>query len=202
MNVVALTGGIGSGKSTATQTFSALGVPVVDLDVIAHTLTAADSALVPQIAAEFGNEFITEEGALNRPLMRALVFTQPDARAKLNALMHPAIFEEARQQLMDLAASPYVVLAIPLLQESQRYLPYIDHVLVIDCDESLQLTRVMQRSGLSAQEAQKIIDAQSSRQSRIDMADSIITNNADLADFEQKIHLFHKNYINTCIVSK
>lgn len=202
MNVVALTGGIGSGKSTATQTFSALGVPVVDLDVIAHSLTAADGALVPQIAAEFGSEFITEEGALNRPLMRALVFTQPEARAKLNALMHPAIFEEARQQLTDLAASPYVVLAIPLLQESQRYLPYIDHVLVIDCDESLQLARVMQRSGLSVQEAQQIIDAQSSRQSRIDMADSIITNNADLADFKEKIHLFHKNYINTCIVSK
>lgn len=202
MNVVALTGGIGSGKSTATQTFSALGVPVVDLDLIAHSLTASDGALVPQIAAEFGSEFITEEGALNRSLMRALVFTQPEARAKLNALMHPAIFEEARQQLTDLAASPYVVLAIPLLQESQRYLPYIDHVLVIDCEESLQLARVMQRSGLSAQEAQQIIDAQSSRQSRIDMADSIITNNADLADFKEKIHLFHKNYINTCIVSK
>lgn len=202
MNVVALTGGIGSGKSTATQTFSALGVPVVDLDVIAHSLTAADGALVPQIAAEFGSEFITEEGALNRPLMRALVFTRPEARAKLNALMHPAIFEEARQQLADLDSSTYVVLAIPLLQESQRYLPYINHVLLIDCEESLQLARVMQRSGLSAQEAQKIIDAQSSRQSRIDMADSIITNNADLADFEQKIHLFHKNYINTCIVSK
>ena len=202
MNVVALTGGIGSGKSTATQIFSALGVPVVDLDVIAHALTATSGALVPQIAAEFGSEFITEEGALNRPLMRALVFTRPEARAKLNALMHPAIFEEARQQLADLATSPYAVLAIPLLQESKRYLPYIDHVLLIDCEESLQLARVMQRSGLSAQEAQKIIDAQSSRQSRIDMADYIITNNADLAEFEQKIHQFHKNYIITCIVSK
>jgi dephospho-CoA kinase len=202
MNVLALTGGIGSGKSTATQTFSALGVPVVDLDVIAHTLTATDGALVAQIATEFGSEFITEGGALNRPLMRALVFAQPEARAKLNALMHPAIFEEARQQLMSLATSPYVVLAIPLLQESQRYTPYINHVLVIDCDESLQLARVIQRSGLSAQEAQKIIDAQSSRQSRIDMADSVITNNGSRQEFEEKIEQFHKNYINTCIVSK
>ena len=202
MNVVALTGGIGSGKTIATQTFSKLGVPVIDLDVIAHTLTAAGGALVPEIAAEFGSEFITEEGALNRPLMRALVFTQPEARAKLNVLMHPVIFEEACKQLADLDVSPYVVLAIPLLQESQRYLPYIDHVLLIDCEESLQLARVMQRSGLSAQEAQKIIDAQSSRQSRIDMADSIITNNQNIEDLERKIHLFHKNYINTCIVSK
>lgn len=202
MNVVALTGGIGSGKSTATQTFSALGVPVVDLDVIAHALTATDGVLIPQIKAEFGSEFITEEGALNRPLMRALVFTQPEARAKLNAIMHPAIFDEAVRQLVELDASTCVVLAIPLLQESQRYLPYIDHVLVIDCEESLQLERVMQRSGISAQEAQNIINAQSSRQSRIAMADTVIANNGGLAEFEQKIHLFHKNYINTCIVSK
>lgn len=202
MNVVALTGGIGSGKSIATQTFSALGVPVVDLDVIAHALTATDGVLIPQIKAEFGSEFITEKGALNRPLMRALVFTQPEARAKLNAIMHPAIFNEAVRQLAELEALAYVVLAIPLLQESQRYLPYIDHVLVIDCEESLQLERVMQRSGISAQEAQNIINAQSSRQSRIAMADTVIANNGGLAEFEQKIHLFHKNYINTCIVSK
>jgi len=202
MNVVALTGGIGSGKSVATQTFGALGVPVIDLDVIAHALTAAGGALVPQIAAEFGAEFITEDGALNRPLMRALVFTQPEARAKLNALMHPAIFEEALKQMTEFKASIYVVLAIPLLPESQRYLPYIDHVLVIDCEEKLQLARVMQRSGLSAQEAQQIIDAQSSRQSRIAIADTVITNDGSLLEFEGKIDQFHKNYINTCIVSK
>ncbi|EUJ11214.1 dephospho-CoA kinase [Methylophilaceae bacterium 11] len=202
MKTVALTGGIGSGKSIATQMLSSLGVPIVDLDVIAHTLTAAGGALVPQIATEFGSEFITEEGALNRPLMRALIFTQPDARVKLNAIMHPAIFDEAVKQLAALVTSTYVVLAIPLLQESQRYLPYIDHVLVIDCDESLQLARVMERSGLSAQEAQQIIDAQSSRQSRIAMADTIITNDAGLAEFEENIYQFHKNYINTCIVSK
>lgn len=202
MKTVALTGGIGSGKTIATQTLRSLGVPVVDLDVIAHTLTAAGGALIEKIAAAFGVEFITEDGALNRPLMRALVFTQPEARAQLNAIMHPAIFDEAVRQLAELETSTYVVLAIPLLQESQRYLPYIDHILVIDCDESLQLARVMERSGLNAQEAQQIIDAQSSRQSRIAMADTVITNNAGLADFEEKIYQFHKNYINTCIVSK
>lgn len=202
MKVVALTGGIGSGKSTATQTFARLGVPVIDLDVIAHAFTAAGGALIPQIAGAFGTEFVTEEGALNRPLMRALVFTQPEARAKLNDIMHPAIFDEALRQLAELEASAYVVLAIPLLQESQRYLPYIDHVLVIDCEESLQLERVMQRSGLTAQEARKIIDAQSSRQSRIEVADSVITNNGTRQEFEEKIEQFHKNYINTCIVSK
>jgi dephospho-CoA kinase len=202
MNVVALTGGIGSGKSEATRAFEALGVPVVDLDVIAHTLTTNGAPLVAEIAAVFGAEYVTQDGALNRPLMRTLVFDQPEARAKLNAIMHPAIFEEAKHQLQALSSHPYQVLAIPLLLESPHYLPYIQHVLVIDCEPRLQLSRVMQRSGLTEQEALKIIEAQATRESRLDIADSVISNNENVASLHEKIKLFHKNYINTCIVSK
>jgi dephospho-CoA kinase len=202
MNVVALTGGIGSGKSEATRAFEALGVPVVDLDVIAHTLTTNGAPLVAEIAAVFGAEYVTQDGALNRPLMRTLVFDQPEARAKLNAIMHPAIFEEAKHQLQALSSHPYQVLAIPLLLESPHYLPYIQHVLVIDCEPRLQLSRVMQRSGLTEQEALKIIEAQATRESRLAIADSVISNNENVANLHEKIKLFHKNYINTCIVSK
>ncbi|MDO8961993.1 MAG: dephospho-CoA kinase [Methylophilus sp.] len=202
MNVVALTGGIGSGKSEATRIFKALGVPVVDVDDIAHALTAAGAPLVAEIATAFGAEYATKEGALNRPLMRTLVFNQPKARETLNAIMHPAIFEEAKRQLQALASSPYAVLAIPLLQESPRYLPYIQHVLVVDCDPILQLNRVMQRSGLTEQEASKMIAAQASRERRLAMANTVISNNEDLPALQEKIALFHKNYINTCIVSK
>lgn len=202
MNVVALTGGIGCGKSEATRAFEALGVPVVDLDVIAHALTGAGSPLVSEVVAIFGIAFATEEGALNRPLMRALVFSQPEARAKLNAIMHPAIFEEAKRQMQVLATQPYQVLAIPLLHESPNYRPYIQHVLLIDCQPALQLERVMQRSGLSKQEAMHIIQAQATRESRLAIADTVIDNNEDLQTFHEKIGLFHKNYINTCIVSK
>jgi dephospho-CoA kinase len=202
MNVVALTGGIGCGKSEATRAFEALGVPVVDLDVIAHALTAAGSPLVSEVIATFGIAFATEEGALNRPLMRALVFSQPEARAKLNAIMHPAIYEEAKRQMQALASQPYQILAIPLLQESPNYRPYIQHVLLIDCEPALQLERVMLRNGLSKQEAMHIIQAQATRESRLAMADTVIDNNEDLQTFHKKIGHFHKNYINTCIVSK
>jgi dephospho-CoA kinase len=202
MSVVALTGGIASGKSEATRAFEALGVPVVDLDVIAHALTAAGAPLVTEIAAAFGAEYVTQDGALNRPLMRTLVFEQPEARAKLNAIMHPAIFEEAKHQLQALSSHPYQVLAIPLLKESPHYLPYIQHVLVIDCEPALQLTRVMQRSGLTEQEALKIIEAQATRESRLAIADTVISNDEDVTNLHEKIKLFHKNYINTCIVSK
>jgi dephospho-CoA kinase len=202
MNVVALTGGIGSGKSEATRAFEALGVPVVDLDVIAHTLTTNGAPLVAEIAAVFGAEYVTQDGALNRPLMRTLVFDQPEARAKLNAIMHPAILEEAKHQLQALSSHPYQVLAIPLLPESPYYLPYIQHVLVIDCEPTLQLSRVMQRSGFTEQEALKIIEAQATRESRLAIADSVISNNENVASLHEKIKLFHKNYINTCIVSK
>jgi dephospho-CoA kinase len=202
MNVVALTGGIGSGKSEATRTFQTLGVPVVDLDVIAHQLTAAGASIVTQIATVFGAEFVTEEGALNRPRMRALIFSHPDARARLNAIMHPAIFDEAMLQFKKLAEYPYIVLAIPLLQESGRYLPYIHHVLLIDCEVPLQVSRVMQRSGVSEDEAKQMIEAQSSRESRLAIADTVIANDEDLPALHKKIEQFHKNYINTCIVSK
>ena len=202
MKVVALTGGIGSGKSEATRTFQTLGVPVVDLDVIAHQLTAAGASLVTQIATVFGPEFVTEEGALNRPRMRALIFSQPDARARLNAIMHPAIFDEAMLQFKQLAQHPYIVLAIPLLQESGRYLPYVHHVLLIDCEVSLQVSRVMQRSGVSEDEAKRMIAAQATRESRLAIADTVIANDEDLPAFHKKIEQFHKNYINTCIVSK
>lgn len=202
MNVVALTGGIGSGKSAATQAFTSLGVPVVDVDVISHQLTAAGAPLVQQIAATFGPDYVTPEQALNRPAMRELVFNDAAARATLNAILHPAIHEEALKQLALQPDAPYQVLVIPLLFESNRYQASIDHILLIDCDEALQIKRVMQRSGLSQTQVENILRAQVSRQQRIDGANTIIVNDGDLQNLQQKIAEFHKNYINTCIVSK
>ncbi|HEY0563610.1 MAG TPA: dephospho-CoA kinase [Methylophilus sp.] len=202
MNVVALTGGIGSGKSAATQAFTSLGVPVVDVDVISHQLTAAGAPLVQQIAAAFGPDYVTPEQALNRPAMRELVFNDAAARATLNAILHPAIHEEALKQLALQPDAPYQVLVIPLLFESNRYQASIDHILLIDCDEALQIKRVMQRSGLSQAQVENILRAQVSRQQRIDGANTIIVNDGDLQNLQQKIAEFHKNYINTCIVSK
>ena len=202
MFVVALTGGIGCGKSEAAKIFAELGVPVVDLDVISHQLTAANQALIEVIAAQFGHEYITPEGALNRAAMRKLVFNDATAREKLNAILHPAIHDEAVKQLNSNAHASYQILAIPLLFETIRYTAHIHHILVIDCDEKTQIARVKQRSHLSETEIIQIINAQSSREERLSVADDVIENNESVAKLREKILLQHQKYINTCIVSK
>ena len=115
MYVVALTGGIGSGKSTAANFFAALGVPVTDVDEISHQLTSANLPIVNDIKASFGSQYITPEGALNRAAMRDLVFNDAAARVKLNSILHPVIYDEALKQLQSHQDAPYQILAIPLL---------------------------------------------------------------------------------------
>jgi len=202
MFTVALTGGIGCGKSEATKMFAELGVPIVDLDVISHQLTAANQPLVTKIAAQFGAEFVTPEGALNRAAMRKLVFNNFDAREKLNAILHPAIYDEAVSQLNSHSQAAYQILAIPLLFESVHYMPRIDQVLVIDCDEKIQIERVKLRSQLSEAEIKQIIAAQTSRKERLSIADDVIENNGSVAKLREKIQRQHQKYINTCVVSK
>ena len=207
MFVVALTGGIGSGKSAAAKIFAELGVPVTDVDVISHALTAANQPLVNDIKANFGSDYITPEGALNRAAMRKLVFTDEVARAKLNALLHPAIYDEALLQLQEnqdhlSKSAPYQILVVPLLFDSPRYLPHINSILVIDCDESTQIERVKQRSNLSESEIINIIKAQTSRKKQLSLADEVIENNGSIEKLREKILEIHQKYINTCILSK
>ena len=207
MFVVALTGGIGSGKSAAAKIFAELGVPVTDVDVISHTLTAANQPLVNDIKANFGSDYITPEGALNRTSMRKLVFTDEVARAKLNALLHPAIYDEALLQLQTnqdylSKSAPYQILVVPLLFDSPRYLPHINSILVIDCDESTQIERVKQRSKIPESEIINIIKAQTSRKKQLTLANEVIENNGNIEKLRENILEIHQKYINTCILSK
>ncbi|MBX9675794.1 MAG: dephospho-CoA kinase [Methylotenera sp.] len=202
MYVVALTGGIGSGKSEAAKLFAELGVPVTDVDVISHQLTAAKQPLVKELEVNFGNQYITSSGALNRSAMRDLVFKDKNALAKLNAILHPAIYAEAITQLQQHADAPYQILVIPLLFESPRYSPHIDRILVIDCDEKTQISRVKARSQLPESQITAIIEAQTSRKKRLTLANDVIENNGNVENLREKILLIHKNYINTCILSK
>lgn len=202
MFVVALTGGIGSGKSTATEIFASFGVPIVDVDVISHQLTATGGLLIPAIEQTFGKGFINADGALNREKMRQLVFNNPQSRLELEAILHPAIHSEALAQLARNSHTPYQILAIPLLIESSRYLKNINRVLVIDSNESSQISRTMQRSRLTEQEVRNIMSAQISRQERLALADDVIENDGNFDDLHNKIVRIHKKYINTCIVSK
>jgi dephospho-CoA kinase len=202
MYVVALTGGIGSGKSEAAKKFAELGVPVTDVDVISHQLTAANQPLLTDIKAAFGDAYITPEGALNRAAMRALIFSDEAARAKLNAILHPAIYIEAIKQLAQNKQAPYQILAIPLLFESPRYLSHINRVLLIDCDEATQIARVKKRSNLPEAEILQIINAQTPRDKMLSLADDIIKNDKNVTKLHKEVELMHQKYLNTCIVSK
>ena len=202
MFVIALTGGIGSGKSAAAKIFTELGVPVTDVDVISHALTAANQPLVNDIKVNFGKDYVTPEGALNRAAMRKLVFSDDVARLKLNALLHPAIYESAMLQLQANKDAPYQILVVPLLFDSPRYLPHINSILVIDCDESTQIARVKKRSQLAESEIINIIKAQTPRKKQLMLANDVIENNENVENLREKILQVHQKYLNTCIVSK
>jgi len=163
--IVGLTGGIGSGKSTVADLFVEQGAALVDTDAIAHELTAADGAAMPALRAEFGREVAAADGALDRSRMRRLAFADPAVRWRLEGILHPMIRELAGERCRQ-AVSPYVILAVPLLVESGTYRQRCDRVVVVDCPESLQISRVMARSGLSEGEVRAIMASQASRDER------------------------------------
>ena len=205
MQVVVLTGGIGSGKSEAAKQFAALGVAVVDVDAIAHQLTAKGQALLGQIQSLFGADFLVADGSLDRAKLAAQVYAHPEQRLKLESLLHPAIYKAAMQQLKENAknsAAPYQILVIPLYFESTRYHEVADKVLVIDCPEALQIERAMQRNGSAAASVKAVMQAQVSRARRLEGADEVIDNQGSIAALQEKVGLFHKKFIKTCIVNK
>jgi dephospho-CoA kinase len=200
--IIGLTGGIGSGKSAAAACFSELGVPVIDTDRIAHELTAAGQPVLQEIAGIFGAEILNPDGTLNRAALRARVFAHPEERHQLEAILHPRIRERVTALVAQHAGSPYQIVVVPLLFEANGYVELIDRSLIIDCDESLQIARTMQRSNLSEQEVLAIMNAQISRAQRLARADDIITNDGNLDDLREKIKEQHQKYINTCTVSE
>jgi len=203
--IVALTGGIGSGKSEAARQFAALGVPIVDADVISHALTAAGQPLLTEISRIFGTDFINTNGTLNRAKLREYVFNNIAERLKLESLIHPAIHKHALEQLAEnenLLHPAYQILVIPLLFENNRYNGVADKTLVVDCDESLQIKRAMARSNMSESDVKDMMNAQVTRNVRLKFADEIIVNDGTLAELQEKVALIHKKFIKTCIVSK
>lgn len=192
--VVGLTGGIGSGKSAAADCFAAHGISVVDTDAIAHELTAAAGAAMPALGAEFGREVAAPDGALDRSRMRRLAFADPAVRWRLEGILHPMIRELAGERCRQ-AVSSYVILAVPLLVESGTYRERCDRVVVVDCPESLQISRVMARNGLGETEVRAILATQASRDQRLAAADDVLANDGDLATLEAQIAGLHQRYL-------
>ena len=193
--VIGLTGGIGSGKSTVAHRQAAFGAALVDTDVIAHELTSAQGAAMSLIASAFGPSVIRADGALDRIAMRRLVFSNPSHKARLEAILHPLIRCESDARCQAAAAAPYVLLVVPLLIESASYRQRVDRILVVDCDESTQLSRVIARSGLSAAEAQAIMATQASRAERLAVADDVLFNGGGRDDLNAQVLALHQRYL-------
>jgi len=172
---IGLTGGIGSGKSTVAALFAARGAAVIDTDAIARRLTLPGGAAIADIRAAFGAGFIDASGAMDRDRMRALAFSDPLAKQRLEAILHPLIGHEAEEQAAA-AARPVTVFDVPLLVESKRWRSIVDRVLVVDCSEATQVERVMKRAGWAESTVQGIIAQQASRQARLACADAVIRN--------------------------
>lgn len=193
---VGLTGGIGSGKSTVAAHFSDLGAAIVDTDEIAHALTGAGGAAVPQIQARFGAEFVTADGALDRARMREHVFLDPDAKAALEAILHPMIRDEAERRAQQAARSaPYLIFVVPLLVESGSWRSRVSRLLVVDCATRTQIERVCRRSDWTAQTVGAVIRTQAARARRLDAADDVIVNEGDGTALAARVARLHAHYI-------
>jgi dephospho-CoA kinase len=195
MKIIGLTGGIGSGKSTVATLFAELGVPIIDTDVIAHTLSKAPSVALDQIAKEFGLRFIQEDGSLDRARMREHIYSDADAKAKLENIFHPLIKKVVIQQLDQQAIqTPYVILVVPLLFETSTYRSTIDRSLLVDCSVERQIERVQARNGLKNAEIEAIIANQLPRKARIELANDIILNESSLAHLQSSVSSLHQRY--------
>lgn len=192
--IVGLTGGIGSGKSSAAALFAELGAEVIDTDAIAHQLTTAGGAAIAPIRAAFGDGVITADGALDRVAMRRRVFSDGQAKLALEGILHPLIRNESARRCTA-SLGPYVVLVVPLLIESGTYRSRCDRVLVVDCSEETQVRRVMARSGLAAEEVRAIMTTQVSRTQRLAAADDVIDNDGDLAALRAQVERLHRLYL-------
>jgi dephospho-CoA kinase len=191
---VGLTGGIGSGKSTAADLFAGLGAAVVDTDAISRELTGARGAAMPAIGGQFGPDYIAADGSLERSRMRALVFTNAAAREALEAILHPLIRAEARAQA-GAALAPYVILVVPLLFETGAYADLAQRVVVVDCSEERQVERATRRSGISAEEVRRIMASQLPRAARRARADDVLDNDGGLDALRAQVGALHAQYL-------
>ena len=196
---VGLTGGIGCGKSTVAALFKECGVLVIDSDVISHQMTQSGGIAIAAIRATFGDDYIDANGALDRVLMRQLIFADHAAKLKLEAILHPLIRAQMLAQVDNAninssLASPYLLLVIPLLFETLSYRELVHRTLVVDCAETTQVARTIERSGLDEQAVRAIMASQITRAERLRLADEIIQNDGNLDALRQQVRQLHLNY--------
>ena len=197
---VGLTGGIGSGKSRVAELLAGLGAGVVDTDLIARELTEPGTPALARIAADFGVEVLSPDGALNRGALRERVFRDRAARVRLESILHPRIHDLMLERAAKLQA-PYAVLVVPLLFETGQE-TLMDRVLVVDCPEETQIERVKRRSQLSPDEIERILASQVSRAERLARADDVIDNSGELAALAPQVERLHRSYLDLALATE
>lgn len=197
---VGLTGGIGSGKSLVADMFAARGAGIIDTDLIAHQLTASGAPAIPAIRSAFGPSFLTAQGAMDRPKMRALVFADAQAKKRLESILHPLISAETERTAAGIQA-PYVIYVVPLLVESGKWKQRVSRVLVIDCPEELQLARVVSRNKLPDTQVRAIMATQVSRATRLAAADDVIVNDGEMVALAPQVDRLHRFYLSMAAIN-
>jgi dephospho-CoA kinase len=190
--VVAVTGGVASGKSELTRRFEALGAPVIDADLIARELVLPGLPALAEIVERFGASMLNAAGELDRAALRARVFSHPAEREALEAILHPRV-RQAMRERAQAAAAPYVLLAIPLLVESGHY-DWVHRVLVVDTPKQVQIARVMARDGIDHEAAQRMLAAQASRQARLARASDVVVNDGPVEALDAAVQRLDRWY--------
>ena len=191
---IAVTGGIGSGKSTVAALFSDLGAPIIDSDIIAKELSKANTPVFKKIIDEFGETFLNEHNELNRKKLRDFIFQNDDAKVALENILHPEIYKAIDAQISQINY-PYCLIIVPLLLETKKTAQF-DHILLIDVPEGIQIERAAYRDNTSPEQIERIISSQTSRKDRLQYADDVIDNTIGMAELKMIINNLHSRYLN------
>jgi dephospho-CoA kinase len=200
MLIIGMTGGIGSGKSEASKIFASLNIEVIDLDKISREITEKDHEAIEEIKALFGESLFNKENELDRKKLRDMIFSDKNLKIKLENILHPKILTEVKKKLSIFSDERYVVIDIPLLFETNQYVPLISRSLVIDCELSDQIERVSKRDGMEIAMVQSIISQQVDRNTRIQRGDDVILNDGSIESLEDSIKKLHEKYLNLVAV--
>lgn len=195
MHIIGLTGGIGSGKSMASEIFDGLGVRIIDLDKINKKITQKDSLGYKEIIKYWGNYYLDESMNLDRKKLQSDIFTKPECKRKIEEILHPLIYKECLRQINETSRAAYIIIVVPLLFETAKYKKIINESLLIDCSENLQLTRISERDGITDELAKKIITVQMSRNDKIKKATTVIENIKSKKILKENILYYHNNIL-------
>ena len=200
MLIIGMTGGIGSGKSEASKIFASLNIEVIDLDKISKEITEKNQEAIQEIKNLFGQSLFNKENELDRKKLRDMIFSDKNLKIKLENILHPKILVKVKKKLSVFSDEPYVVIDIPLLFETNQYVPLISRTLVIDCELSNQIERARKRDGMEIAMVQSIISQQVDRNTRIQRGDDVILNDSSIESLEDSIKKLHEKYLNLVAV--